>query len=114
MIERYYIGRLLISFDQLGNAIAGGNPDVTISARLYYLSEVREVLIARWLMLLVDFVFYPVDGVAHCEKAYINHEDEDIRRGSDVALIALCLITLPFLLPIYIVNLLLVLCVLKN
>lgn len=106
MIERYYIGRLLISFDQLGNAIAGGNPDVTISARLYYLSEVRETLIAKWLMWLVDFVFYPVDGVAHCEKAYVNHEDEAIRRGSDVALIVLTIITLPFLPVIYLVNLL--------
>jgi len=106
MIERYYIGRLLISFDQLGNAIAGGNPDVTISARLYYLSDVREILIAKWLMWLVDFVFYPVDGVGHCEKAYNQHENEVLRRGSDVALIVLCLITLPFLLPIYIVNLL--------
>jgi len=32
--ERSYLGRVLIAFDQLGNAVSGGYPDETISSRL--------------------------------------------------------------------------------
>ncbi|GAB5466965.1 MAG: hypothetical protein Kapaf2KO_24010 [Candidatus Kapaibacteriales bacterium] len=34
-----YLKNLLISFDQLGNTIAGGNPDNTISSRLGHFLE---------------------------------------------------------------------------
>ena len=63
---------ILIAIDQLGNAIAGGNPDSTISARVGYFSDktLREKTLGRhayWkgLERIIDFAFFPIDGEKH-------------------------------------------------
>ncbi len=74
-----YFSHLFVSIDQLGNAIAGGHPDNTISARVgyynhHYAFENNKV---PWYWSLfetiIDTTFYPVDGPAHCHEAY--HSD---------------------------------------
>jgi len=70
------IGNLFLVLDQLGNVIAGGNTDNTISARIGYFANHAphkyKATKAYWKALekWVDFSFYPVDGKRHCEEAY--------------------------------------------
>jgi hypothetical protein len=76
-----YISHLFISIDQFGNALAGGNPDNTISARVgYYSHHYYETNKVPWYWLLferiIDTAFYPVDGPAHCHEAYHNDAGE--------------------------------------
>lgn len=77
MVKRY-IKNNLIALDQLANAILGGDPDETISSRLekahrgdfgptaHYFSIVPRIL--------VNVIFYPIDGPNHCKLAL--EEDE--------------------------------------
>ncbi len=76
-----YISHLFIAIDQFGNALAGGNPDNTISARVgYYSHHYYEPNEVPWYWLLferiIDTAFYPVDGPAHCHEAYHNDAGE--------------------------------------
>jgi len=84
-----YILRVLVSIDQLGNTIAGGNPDVTISARTGYFANVEKTGLRIWwrcMEAIIDFAFYPIDGPGHCLKAYRSDEEEGKHReGSDIA-----------------------------
>ncbi len=82
---------VLVAIDQLGNAIAGGNPDSTISARVGYFSELAERAKAYWKSLekIIDFSFYPIDGPRHCYQAWQNDKDELFKRGSDLARVLL-------------------------
>lgn len=80
-----WVGRIFIALDQLGNALAGGNPDATISQRLGYLHEERPMKLTTLLMKLVNWTFKPVDGEGHCKQAYDNSTEEHLR-GNDVAL----------------------------
>ena len=92
---------VLIAIDQLFNALAGGNPDETISARLGYLDYIRKTWLARPLRILVDVTFYPLDGWGHCHNAYYYSMPEiyvsdftdgiptKYIRGNNAALIAL-------------------------
>lgn len=86
-----WVGRIFIAFDQLGNALAGGNPDATISQRLGYLHEERPMKLTTLLMKLVNWTFKPVDGEGHCKQAYDNSTEEHLR-GNDVALTVMGLI----------------------
>lgn len=65
---------LLISIDQLGNTVSGGNPDSTISARVGYFTQNRNKtkMYYYWkgLEKLINFSFYPLDGADHCHQAY--------------------------------------------
>jgi hypothetical protein len=76
---------VLVAIDQLGNAIAGGNPDATISARVGYFSQLAERAKGYWkgLEKIIDFSFYPVDGPRHCYQAWQADKDELFKRGSD-------------------------------
>lgn len=70
-----YWNSLLIAIDLLGNAFAGGNPKVTISARVGYQSHVHaqtgnQSLFWEGCESLIDFTFKPIDGYDHCWKAY--------------------------------------------
>lgn len=59
-----WIGGVLIAIDQLGNAVAGGNPDATISARTgYFANEVEGTFQLYWqtMELIINFTFYPVE-----------------------------------------------------
>ena len=65
---------ILISIDQLGNTISGGNPDSTISARVGYFtqnpSQTKIYYYWKGLEKLINFSFYPLDGPEHCHQAY--------------------------------------------
>jgi len=75
-----YLGRILVAIDQLGNAIAGGNPDCTISGRTGYYAN-HASYVTRWYWMFMQFVinttFYPLDGPDHCHYAYHNDESEE-------------------------------------
>ena len=81
-----YLKRVLISIDQLGNALCDGDPDTTISARLHWLN--RDGWGAKYFTILrriVDYSFYPFDGEGHCYQAYYSQPHKTLR-GSKVAL----------------------------
>lgn len=64
-----------VSVDQLGNTLAGGNPDNTISARIGHMTShksPRTYLWPYWYFLkwVVDITFYPIDYKWHCHIAY--------------------------------------------
>ncbi len=95
---------VLVAIDQLGNAIAGGNPDVTISARTGYFANVFKTnLRFYWKSLeyIIDFTFYPIDGPNHCYQAYLaDKEEEKHKLGSDIMRLILSLITIIACIPI--------------
>ncbi len=93
-----YLINLFVGIDQLGNVIAGGNPDNTISSRVGYYTEEfykPEEVPIKWRILrnIIDFTFYPIDGKFHCKEAYFNDTGEDFDEGtSDIAVAALSII----------------------
>ena len=82
---------VLVAIDQLGNAIAGGNPDSTISARVGYFSVHAKRGSGYWKSLegIIDFAFRPIDGPKHCYQAWQSDKDEHFKRGSDFTRIIL-------------------------
>jgi len=87
---------VLIAIDQLGNAIAGGHPVTTISARVGYFSVNAQKGKFFWKILerIINFAFYPVDGDNHCYKAWKKDRQELFRIGSDLTRIFLSIIIL--------------------
>jgi hypothetical protein len=78
--DKSYIFRLMIGIDQLGNTLAGGNPDNTISGRVGYFAEKAHISVRwYWVILekIINFTFYPLDGPDHCKQSYNNDELED-------------------------------------
>ena len=78
---------ILIAIDQLGNALAGGYPDTTISARVGYNALHSGPLTRRcWCLLqvLIDYTFLPLDGPRHCYQAYQADKNHHYRDGSDL------------------------------
>lgn len=70
---------ILIAFDQLGNTLAKGNPDNTISARIgYFMHSANENPTKFWKLLenVVNFTFKPIDGIEHCFVAYCHDKNE--------------------------------------
>ncbi len=82
---------ILVAIDQLGNAIARGNPDATISARVGYFSAkaIRGKVYWKVLEDIIDFAFFPIDGPRHCYQAWQSDKDEYFKLGSDLARIIL-------------------------
>ncbi|MEP0133109.1 MAG: hypothetical protein ABJJ25_14005 [Eudoraea sp.] len=74
-----YFHNVLVSVDQLGNAICGGNPDNTISARVGYFSQVNRSF-TKWfwktLEQVINFTFWPIDGPNHCQLAFEADPEE--------------------------------------
>lgn len=70
-----YVFNILISFDQLGNAVAGGDPDETISSTLGKLkrSEHGRIPWSRPLARILDMLLDRIDK-NHCMKSI--EEDE--------------------------------------
>ena len=66
-----YLKNILISIDQLGNAIAFGSPDETISSRLgrNYRGSPMEVF--------VDWLFSWTGTLEHCEDSVESVDRED-------------------------------------
>jgi len=102
-----YFRPLFIGVDQLINAIAGGNPDNTISSRIgYYATHGAEKQKRFWKALewITDKTFWPLEGPNHCHIAYHADAGEDFdadKKG--VGVFVLSMLTLPFLLLIAIV-----------
>lgn len=69
-----YLMNVFIAIDQLGNALAGGNPDITISARVGYFANykpsTKEALNWKLFERIIDTTFWPVDGKGHCLQSY--------------------------------------------
>lgn len=83
-----YILRVLVSIDQLGNTIAGGNPDATISARTGYFANIKKTKLRYWWLCMeaiINFAFSPVDGPQHCLDSYEADKEEMHKEGSDKA-----------------------------
>lgn len=98
-----WLGGVLVAIDQLGNAVAGGNPDATISARTGYFARVEETPFRPgWKLLekVIDFTFYPLDGPDHCYRAYLADKDEKNEEGSDLMRLLLGLIILVVCVPL--------------
>ena len=81
-----YVCKLVVSIDQLYNTICGGDPDITISARVGYFSnhtswkaKPRKLKKNYWKTTekLIDWTYEPVDGPKHCYKAYLENPDDD-------------------------------------
>ncbi len=78
-----YLRGLFVSIDQLGNALAGGDPDSTISARVGYFASVSEKTQDVWywsaFQWIINTTFYPLDGEDHCLQAYYKDPGERYR-----------------------------------
>lgn len=90
-----YLLNIGISVDQLGNALTGGDPDNTISARVGYHNHQKNTPF-QWVILryIIDITFYPVDGWGHCHQAYHSDPSEDFTKGSNIALAFLFILIL--------------------
>ena len=99
-----WIVNMLVAVDQLGNAIAGGEPDTTISARI---GQQANRAGAHWFWRLmqgiVNFTFEPIDGPGHCMQAYMNDPNERIIHGNLGALIALCVFVVLACIPLAVI-----------
>lgn len=69
-MARKYILRVLISFDQFANAVAGGYPNETLSARAWRKGRIEGNLFWRCMQEFTDFVFVPFHP-GHCEASYL-------------------------------------------
>lgn len=89
-----YLGNFFLSIDQLGNVIAGGNPDNTISARIGYYNQhniTKNKAPWQWRFFekIIDFSFWPIDGKNHCHEAFHNDAGEDFDENTKNILVAL-------------------------
>jgi hypothetical protein len=86
---------VLLAIDQLGNAIADGNPDNTISARVGYFAsdEHASKIKGYWKFLekIINFAFAPIQGPGHCYRAWKAEQDEMDTQGSYIARIILAI-----------------------
>lgn len=87
-----------ISIDQLGNVLAGGNPDNTISSRIGYYTEEyypSKKVPLKWTLFkkIINFTFFPIDGHQHCKEAYFNDAGEEFDKDTnDIAVAILAII----------------------
>ena len=87
-------GKILIFIDKLGNMLAGGNIDNTISARVGYFA-IRTQPNPFWEMLqgVINFAFWPIDGPQHCYDSYVKESKRDntpdFKKGNKAALVLL-------------------------
>jgi hypothetical protein len=65
-----YLKNILISLDQLVNAILGGDPDMTISARIGRNYD------GSWMKAIVDWMFKWQGHDSHCDNADYWESDE--------------------------------------
>ena len=81
-----YVRNIFFSFDQFLNTICGGDPDITISARVGYFSKImqwnsqpKNLKKYYWKTSekLIDWAWKPLDGPKHCWEAYLADRYED-------------------------------------
>ncbi len=96
-----FMPNFFVSIDQLGNVLAVGNPDNTISSRIGYYTEYHydeNSIPLKWRLFrsIINSTFFPIDGINHCKEAYHNDSGEDFYRGtSDTAVAILAVIIIP-------------------
>ena len=104
---RGWLYSVLIAIDQLGNALAGGYADSTISARVGY--NARHAAPERqnyWRLLegIINYTFLPLDGPDHCYQAYLAGNQTYYRDGSDLMRVILSSLIIFNAIPIAIVT----------
>ncbi|WP_372646145.1 hypothetical protein [Ancylomarina sp.] len=100
-----YLSNFFVSLDQLGNTLAGGHPDNTISARIGYYNyhdDYCKETALHWRLFrqIVDTTFYPVYGEGHCHEAYYNEAGEYFDDTKNWAIAILAIFIIPCCLPI--------------
>ncbi|MFA0811268.1 hypothetical protein [Microbulbifer epialgicus] len=101
--RKSWVRNVFTAIDQLGNAIAGGNHDATISARCGYFSRIQETPFRRYWRFLervINFTFRPVDGPDHCYQSYLWDRAEKHEEGSDFMRAVLGLLVIVFCVPL--------------
>lgn len=66
-----YLLAILIALDQLANAVLGGSPDETLSARAWRMEQKGRPA-GRYLRPFIDALFWPIGQANHCQDAYIS------------------------------------------
>lgn len=95
----------LLNADRLLNALCAGNPIITISGRVGYFSANKHSIYWEVLEWAINQTFHPLDGPAHCHKAW-QWEMHNVkpkgsyRRGNDIALGLLSIFVLAGCLPL--------------
>ncbi len=86
-----YFTNLLISIDQLGNVIAGGNPDNTVSSRIGYYTQHGKDTGWQWFVLekIINTTFWPLDGPNHCHEAFHNDAGEEFDKNINNILVTI-------------------------
>lgn len=87
-----YLENFFVSIDQLGNVLAGGNPDNTISSRIgFYTKHNTENVPWQWLLFekIINFTFWPIDGDNHCHEAFHNDAGEDFDKNTNNIIVAI-------------------------
>ena len=90
-----YIVNFFVSIDQLGNVIAGGNPDNTISSRVGFYNNHNtasgEKVPWQWRLFqeIINFSFWPIDGKGHCHEAFHNEAGKDFDKNTKNILVAI-------------------------
>jgi len=98
---------VLIAIDQLGNALAGGYADSTISARVGYNAHHAGPAMQNYWRLLewvINYTFLPLDGPNHCYQAYLAGNKQHFRDGSDLMRVILSSLIFFNAMPIAIVT----------
>jgi hypothetical protein len=79
-----------MAIDKLGNAIAGGNHNCTVSGRVgYYQYNAKKPWIFYWkfLAVVIDAAFFPLDSHHHCREAYLKEKNEKFSDTKNIAAI---------------------------
>lgn len=80
--ESNYFGRAGNCLSQLAHCfLGGGAADVSISGKTGYKVLVKESVYWGILESVIDFAFYPIDGVNHCKNAYLVDKKEKYSVG---------------------------------
>lgn len=95
MATSKWLVNVFYNFSRVGNSLANGNRDVSVSGRLGY-NKLAKGGVWSVLAAIVDWAFLPVDGKNHCERQAHEEFDHGIREGSDRALAVICALVVLF------------------
>lgn len=96
IVVRYsWFMEVLLALDQLGNSLAGGHHDSTVSARIgFHLYDPKGARGMYWSFLefVVNLTFSPIDGPHHCRMAYCADRNEVFKDASVLVKLILVLL----------------------
>ena len=82
-MNRMYLKNLLISLDQLANALLRGSPDETLSSRAWRMEQKGQPY-WKWTRRAIDLLFW--FDKDHCRNSYLNelclHNGQDSKKGA--------------------------------